>query len=95
MVDQLAESSGQLPVNSNLKERKTSLYGCLGHVLAVSLKKFDKETASNSDRQSWGRLVVNAVQAYGKLLESAELEELAERLERLERVVEVNKRNGV
>jgi hypothetical protein len=61
--------------------------------LDVSREKFDKEKASNADRQAWGRLILGVVQAYGKLVETAELEALAERLDRIER--EVSRKNGV
>jgi len=77
--------------NSDLKEARTGLFNHLDHVLSVSRIKFDKEKASNGERRAWGRLIVNAVQAYGKLLETSALEELTERLERLEEEV---KRHG-
>lgn len=70
--------------NIDVKRLRKGLFSYLGHVLSVSREKFDKEKASNSDRQSWGRLIVSAVQVYGKLLEGAALEELEERVDALE-----------
>ena len=78
------EPSKELPRNSNVKEQKSALFGVLGHVLVVSRNKFDRETASNSDRQKWGRLIVSACEAYARLLQTTELEALSERLDKIE-----------
>jgi hypothetical protein len=69
----------------NLEDKRETLFGVLHHVLSVSCRKFDYEKASNADRLAWGRLIVSATQAYGKLLETVEIEELLERVERLEK----------
>lgn len=73
--------------NSDLKTARTGLFTHLDHVLSVSREKFDKEKASNGERRAWGRLIVNCVQAYGRLLETSQLEDLAERLDALEEEV--------
>ena len=78
------ESSEHLAVNLNLKESKSRLFGCLERILTVSGEKFNMQKASNADRQKWGRLIVSCVEAYGRLLETAQLEALEERLTRLE-----------
>ena len=70
--------------NFNLTEQKNTLFKVLRHVLAISVEKFDMQKAANADRLAWGRLIVNATQAYGKLLETVEIEELLERIQRLE-----------
>jgi len=53
----------------------------LGTVLEVAEKKFKTTNVPGKDRRSWGRLIVQAVNSYGKLLESAELEERVEKIE--------------
>jgi hypothetical protein len=53
----------------------------------VSQIKFKMEKAPNDDRQAWGRIIVSAVQAYGKILNDEDLEEVKLRLEVLEKTV--------
>lgn len=55
---------------------KTTLKRCLDQVLSVSLKKFKMKQAKNSDRQSWGRLIVQAVKAYSDLIDSEQIEKI-------------------
>ena len=78
------ESNEKQTGNFNLKEQQQSLFTTLRHVLDVSGDKFDKEKALNGDRLKWGRLIVSAVEAYGKLLESIKLAEMEERIKLLE-----------
>jgi len=78
------ESNEKQTGNFNLKEQQQSLFTTLRHVLTVSGEKFDKEKALNGDRLKWGRLIVSAVEAYGKLLESIKLAEMEERIKLLE-----------
>jgi hypothetical protein len=70
--------------NQAVKTRK-KLFSTLDEVLKTSKEKFDKQKASNSDRQKWARIIISAVAAYGDLLKDVELEGLDERLSRLER----------
>lgn len=76
----------QVMENSTAKTQKKPLFGILTHILIVSKQKFDMERASNRDRQAWGRLIVGAVEAYGRLLQTQQLDELEERIEFLEGV---------
>jgi len=78
------ESDEKQMENSNLKQRQQRLFNHLSHVLDVSREKFDKEKAANAERLKWGRLIVSAVEAYGKLLSSTKLEELEDRVVNLE-----------
>lgn len=71
----------ELSVISEPKKHRERLLGGLGDVLSISLEKFKKETASNADRQAWGRLLVQASVASGNLL-NADLEERVEVLEK-------------
>jgi hypothetical protein len=73
------ESVVQQPENFNVTEQRETLFRVLRHVLAVSLEK-----VANSGKQGWGRLIVNTIQTYGKLLETAEIENLVERVTALE-----------
>ena len=74
----------ELPSNFDVKQEKNTLFDTLREVLSISRKKFKKQTASNSDRQKWARVIIAGVEVYAKLLETAQLEALEERLERLE-----------
>ena len=65
----------------NPKKEREGLFKHLGTVLDVSEKKFQTFNKTDNARLKWGRLIVQAVNSYGKLLESAELEERVEKLE--------------
>lgn len=60
---------------------RTKLFNTLDVVLSVSQKKFEMETKSDADRQAWGRLIVNAANSCGKLLDVEEPEERISKLE--------------
>lgn len=77
-------SSGEDMGNFDGKDRRTSLYTLLDHVLQTAKEKFDKEKASNRDRQSWGRLLVNGVEAYAKLIQASQTDDLEKRVAALE-----------
>jgi hypothetical protein len=57
----------------------------LDAVLETCKLKFDKQKASNGDRQRWARIIIAGAAAYNDLLRDAELEGIEERLGRLER----------
>jgi len=80
----MEEPQAELMENLELEKKRKTLFSVLTHVLAISVEKFDMQKAANSDRLAWGRLIVGATQAYGKLLETCELEELLVRIQRLE-----------
>jgi hypothetical protein len=50
-------------------------------------KKLAIEKKVDGNRQAWARIIVSAVQAYGKIIELAELEEVKQHLEALEKSV--------
>ena len=60
------------------------LFDNLQRVIEVSRDKFDREKASNGDRQKWARILVVAISAYGDLLRDRTLEDLVVRVEALE-----------
>ena len=63
---------------------RKALFSQLAHVLIVSREKFDMEKAANRDRLAWGRLIVSASEAYGRILQTVSLEELEQRVQKLE-----------
>ena len=64
------------------KERREQLLKHLDVVLKRSLKKFQIERGQKERLNlKWGRLIVQAIQAYGRLLETDELEERVAKLE--------------
>ena len=65
-------------------EQRRGLFSLLSHVLVTSRDKFDKEKASNADRQKWARIIVSGCQAYAEILKTVELEQIEKRLEKLE-----------
>lgn len=75
----------------NVEKQRRRLFQLLSHVLETSKDKFDKDKASNVDRQKWARLIIGGVQAYGELLKTFELENIENRLERLEQGEKFNK----
>ena len=68
----------------NPKEHTRALFSVLAHVIAVAKSKFDMERAANRDRQGWGRLIVDGVDKYGRLLAGAEYQDLERRISLLE-----------
>jgi hypothetical protein len=71
-------------LNQAVKDRK-KLFQTLDVVLETSKDKFNKQKASNNDRQKWARIIIAAASAYNDLLRDVELEGIEERLSRLER----------
>ena len=65
----------------NPTDTRKALFSCLNSVLLVSQEKFKMETKKDCERRAWGRLLVQAVQAYGKVLETVQLDELMKEIE--------------
>lgn len=80
----MTETLGKDMDNSSGKNRRTGLYNLLDHVLGTAKEKFDKEKASNADRQRWARLIVTAIEAYGHLIQASQGDDLEERVTKLE-----------
>jgi hypothetical protein len=72
------------PEISNKKKQQSDLYCYLDDVIAISQKKLAIEKKADSDRQAWARIIVSAVQAYGRIIELAEIDDLKQRIETLE-----------
>jgi hypothetical protein len=80
----MAESSQEESENFDLTGHRKGLFSSLAHVLIISREKFDKETIPNKEKMGWGRLIVQAAEAYGHLLEGIQLEQLEKRVSKLE-----------
>jgi hypothetical protein len=65
----------------NEKGLRTKLFEYLDGVLSVSQKKFTVENKPDKERRAWARILIQAINSYGKLLESETLEMRIEDLE--------------
>jgi len=73
--------------NVTEKEQKTvknKLFSHLEVILRISEDKFLKKRAKDLNRLRWGRLLVSAIDSYGKLFQLIEISELEQRIEQLE-----------
>jgi hypothetical protein len=68
----------------NQKDRRTSLFQHLNHIIELSHGKVDSKGNSDRQKQAWGRLLVAAIACYGNLLNDTEMEDIEERLAKLE-----------
>jgi ferritin-like metal-binding protein YciE len=69
---------------STKTDEVSKLFQLLDHVEQTADKKFRRETVVDASRLKWGRLLVTAIEAHGKLLHDRELEDLIRRIEKLE-----------
>jgi hypothetical protein len=65
----------------NEKRLREKLFQHLDGVLSVSQKKFAIENKPDKERRAWARILIQAINSYGKLLEFEELEMRIEDLE--------------
>ncbi len=63
------------------KRLRNKLFQYLDAVLSVSQKKFTIENKPDKERRAWARILIQAINSYGKLLESETLEIRIEDLE--------------
>ena len=63
------------------KELRTKLFQHLNGVLGRAEKKVKNKNTKNVDALSWNRIIIQAVNAYGRLIESEDLEQRLEALE--------------
>ena len=77
--------------NLNLENRRTSLFQYLDDILSVSQKKFKADRKKDCSRLKWGGLMVRAIQAYGKLLETVQLDKLMKEIEEIKQHVGITK----
>jgi hypothetical protein len=84
------ESPVQHMENFNLTDERKGLFRLLSHVLTVSDEKFSKEKAANGDRLSWGRLIVQCVAEYGRILATAQIDDLAQDVKLIKEKIGMN-----
>ena len=65
----------------NEKGLRKKLFEHLDVVLSVSQKKFEAQSKPDKERRAWARILIQAINSYGKLLEYEELETRVEDLE--------------
>ena len=66
----------------NAKERREQLFQHLTNVLSLAQKKYNLKNGQSDGRKlAWGRLIIQAVSAYGRLLDTEEMEERVTKLE--------------
>ena len=65
----------------NEKGLRKKLFEHLDVVLSVSQKKFEAQSKPDKERRAWARIMIQAINSYGKLLEYEELERRIEDLE--------------
>jgi hypothetical protein len=70
---------------------RDELFAQLEHILSTSKQKFDMRKASNATRQKWARIIVQAIQVYGKLLDGAENEAILKKIDEIEKRLGVKK----
>ncbi len=70
----------------NIPKERRDLLNDIAKVLKVAFDKYENERTKNSERQSWGRLIINGVTAAGDVMKDADLDELKARIEKLEEV---------
>ncbi len=66
----------------NANDRREQLFQHLTSVLSLAHEKYNmKKGQSDGRKLAWGRLIIQAVSAYGRLLDTEELEERVTKLE--------------
>ena len=74
----------------NSEKTRKELFKSLNSVLTVSEKKFKMDTKKDGERRSWGRLLIQAVSVYGKIMEVEELEEIRQDIDLIKKELHMN-----
>jgi hypothetical protein len=80
----MAEKSPKIASIVPLKNQRKSLCDVLDNIIAFSEEKRKLKNSADKNKQSWSRIAISAISAYGDLLKASELENIEERLEKLE-----------
>jgi hypothetical protein len=67
-----------------MPRKRRELLSHLDEVLEVAFSKYGNPRTKNQERQGWGRLIVNAVEAASSVLRDSDLDDLLRRIEKLE-----------
>jgi len=70
----------------NSKEQRKALFSDLTFVIVLSRDKLNVRSSTDRNKQAWARVLISGVEAFGHLLETAQLDSLEERIEILEGV---------
>jgi len=63
------------------KKHRNKLFQHLDRVLGRAEKKAENKNTKNSNALAWNRIIIQAVNAYGRLLSDEELEQRVEQIE--------------
>jgi hypothetical protein len=74
----------KVDVKVNPKEARERLFAYLDAVLEISETKVLHKRGKDLNKIRYGRLLVSAIDSYGRLLRESELDDLIKRVERLE-----------
>lgn len=69
------------------EKRRKDLFTYLDKILRLSEEKFETDRKRQDLRLKWGRLMVQAIVAYGKLLETVQLDDLMKEIEQIKQHV--------
>ena len=70
----------------NIPRKRRELLSHLDAVLEIAFSKYGNPRTKNSERVTWGRLIVNGVTAASIILKDADLDDLLARVTALEEV---------
>ena len=73
----------------NEKKARNELFQHLKTVITLSQKKFETNNKVDHSRLAWGRLIVQACSAYGKLLDNAELTAIQNDIDKIKEKLEL------
>ena len=74
-----------------LNKERNKLFSYLNGILDVSQKKFSMNNKVDGERRSWARVSIQAINSYGKLLESAQLDQLMKEIEQIKKHIGLKK----
>ena len=74
-----------------IKKSRSSLFRHLNGVLTRAEKKALNKKTKNGDKLSWNRLIIQAINAYGKLLETEDLESMRRDIDKIKEKIKIDK----
>jgi hypothetical protein len=80
----MTEDSPNITSIVPLKNQRKSLCEVLNEIIVFAEEKRKLKNNSDKNKQSWSRIAISAISAYGSLVKDSELENIEERLEKLE-----------
>jgi hypothetical protein len=80
----MTENSPKTTSIVSAKDERKSLKDVLKDILGFAEQKRKLKNNSDKNKQSWSRIAISAISAYGDLLKADELEDIETRLTKLE-----------